>query len=110
RPDGVDVDLVDGDVVTCTFTNTFIPPVGLVVRKITRGGFGSFPIDVSGFNPFTLTTTTSVNPDQRTLDAQPGSIHTITETLPASDAGTWVAETAGCGGATAPLTRRRANT
>ena len=66
RPHGVDVDLVDGDVVTCTFTNTFIPPVGLVVRKITRGGFGSFPIDVSGFAPFTLTTT---------RDRQPGRAH-----------------------------------
>jgi Domain of unknown function DUF11 len=110
RPNGVDVDLVDGDVVTCTFTNTFVPPVGLVVRKITRGGFGSFPIDVSGFDPFTLTTTATVNPAQRTLDAQPGSIHTITETLPASNAGTWVAESAACGGATVPLLERNSDT
>jgi hypothetical protein len=106
RPDGVDVDVVDGDVVTCTFTNTFIPPVGLVVRKITRGGSGSFPIDVSGFTRFTLTTTQAGTPAQKTLDAQPGSTHTITETLPASDAGTWVAESAACGGATVPLVRR----
>ena len=106
RPDGVDVDLVDGDVVTCTFTNTFIPPVGLVVRKITRGGSGSFPIDVSGFTRFTLTTAQAGTPAQKTLDAQPGSTHTITETLPASDAGTWVAESAACGGATVPLVRR----
>src|SRR5689334_24765127 len=37
----------DGDTVTCTFTNTFRPPqVGLVVRKVTRGGVGSFPFTV----------------------------------------------------------------
>ena len=107
RPEGVDVDLVDGDVVTCTFTNTFIPPVGLVVRKITRGGSGSFPIDVSGFAPFTLTTSATGTPARADVGRRsPGSTHTITETLPASDAGTWVAESAACGGSTVAVVRR----
>jgi len=100
RPNGVTVGLVDGDVVTCVFTNAFVPPtVGLVVRKVTRGGVGSFGFTVSGFDPFTLTTTQAGTPAQRTLNAAPGSTHTITETLPDSDRGTWAAESATCSGA-----------
>jgi uncharacterized repeat protein (TIGR01451 family) len=106
RPNGVEVLLSDGDTVTCTYTNTFKPPqVGLVVRKISRGGVGTFPFTVSGFDPFTLTTTAPGTPVQKTLSAEAGSTHTITETLPASDKGTWVFESAFCGGD--PVTRRR---
>jgi uncharacterized protein DUF11 len=102
-PNGVEVALADGDTVTCTYTNTFVPPkVGLVVRKVTRGGVGTFPIHVSGFDPFTLTTVEPGRPVQRTVDADAGSTHTVTETLPHSDAGTWVFESASCGGAALP--------
>jgi uncharacterized repeat protein (TIGR01451 family) len=105
---GVKVLLADGDTVTCTYTNTFKPPqVGLVVRKITRGGVGTFPFTVSGFAPFTLTTVEPGRPAQRTVLADAGSTHTITETLPDSDKGTWVAETPFCGGEPAAVRRGR---
>ena len=91
RPLGVEVGLADGDTVTCTYTNTFHPPpVGLTVRKITEGGVGSFPMTVSGLSPFTLTTSQVGTPAEKTLQAEAGSTHTITETLPESNQGTWV--------------------
>ena len=43
----VQISLVAGDTVTCTFTNRLTPPGGaLVLRKVTRGGVGSFPFRV----------------------------------------------------------------
>ena len=96
----MEVGLADGDTVTCTYTNTFHPPpVGLTVRKITQGGVGSFPMEVTGFDPFSLTTTDQGTPAEKTLQAEAGSTHTITETLPDSNQGTWVlAKTPSCEG------------
>jgi uncharacterized repeat protein (TIGR01451 family) len=43
----VQISLVAGDTVTCTFTNRLTPPAGaLVLRKVTLGGTGSFPFRI----------------------------------------------------------------
>jgi uncharacterized repeat protein (TIGR01451 family) len=106
RPHGVEVALADGDTVTCTYTNTHRPPpVGLTVQKITRGGVGTFPMSVSGLGSFELTTTQPGTPAEKTLSAEPGSTHTITETLPESDTGTWTAESITCKGVRQRLLR-----
>jgi uncharacterized repeat protein (TIGR01451 family) len=43
----VQITLLEGDTVTCTFTNRLTPPAGaLVLRKVTLGGTGSFPFRI----------------------------------------------------------------
>jgi hypothetical protein len=43
----VQISLVAGDTVTCTFSNRLTPPAGaLVLRKVTRGGTGTFPFRI----------------------------------------------------------------
>jgi uncharacterized repeat protein (TIGR01451 family) len=42
------IDLAAGDTVTCTYTNAPAPTAGaVIVRKITRGGVGTFPFTVT---------------------------------------------------------------
>ena len=43
----VQISLVAGDTVTCTFANRLTPPAGaLVLRKVTEGGTGAFPFRI----------------------------------------------------------------
>jgi uncharacterized repeat protein (TIGR01451 family) len=43
----VDITLVAGDTVTCTYTNRLTPPAGaLLLRKVTLDGTGSFPFTI----------------------------------------------------------------
>ncbi len=112
----VHVGLIAGEHVTCLFTNTYVPPPGgLVIRKVTRGGIGSFdytvtPVGSGGSRQVTATTThrgvpATAEPSLESLD--PGT-YRIRERAPDSDMGHWRAVSVTCDGHR--LTARRAVT
>ena len=93
-----DVALAAGDTVTCTFANgPFVPgpePGGLIIRKVTRGGLGTFPFSVTGKADASLEATTTE--EGVAAEAQPeGSPkfppgdYRIEETLPSTAHGDW---------------------
>jgi uncharacterized repeat protein (TIGR01451 family) len=99
--------LAAGDEVTCTYTNSLVPPAGgLAIKKVTRGGTGTFGYriaPVGGGQASTSTATTRsedvITPaTPRLLRLSPGR-YAIKETLPSSSRGKWTLESASCNGA-----------
>jgi uncharacterized repeat protein (TIGR01451 family) len=92
-----DVALASGDTVTCTYTDRFPPPVaGLTLRKISRGGTGTFDFSVdpkAGGDASSASATTSA--PGVAVDAKPALAalvpgdYDVTEKLPGSDRGSW---------------------
>ncbi|HYH52554.1 MAG TPA: DUF11 domain-containing protein [Solirubrobacterales bacterium] len=91
------ITLAGGDLVTCTYLNRYAPPPrGLALRKITRGGIGSFGFEVTpvgGGETSRAEATTeeeevAVDADPSPLDLAPGRYDVI-ETLPSSNRGRW---------------------
>jgi hypothetical protein len=102
----VSVDLAAGDTVRCTFVNTARrPPVGqLLLRKVTKNNVGRFRFDLDEVDgPDTATRTIETQVEDIAHDASPltrlvPGDYRITETLPESDAGTWLLDNVFCGG------------
>jgi uncharacterized repeat protein (TIGR01451 family) len=101
------VHLAAGDLVTCTYTDTFTPPpAGLLLRKVTDGGVGTFGFTVTpqggGATTHASATTTE---EGISADAIPGPIslaagtYDVNETLPTTDRGRWRLVQADCDGA-----------
>jgi uncharacterized repeat protein (TIGR01451 family) len=92
-----DVALASGDKVTCTYTDRYPPPVaGLTLRKITRGGTGTFGFAVdpkAGGDASSASATTSVPgvavDAAPVLDALVPGDYDVREKLPDSDRGAW---------------------
>lgn len=94
--------------VTCTFTNTYVPPPGgLRITKVTHGGVGTFTYDVapvSGGGAHHVTATTSV--EGVPVDAEPASsletltrgTYRIAEHLPTTSDGRWRLTRVSCDG------------
>jgi uncharacterized repeat protein (TIGR01451 family) len=92
--------------VTCTFTNTYVPPPGgLRISKITRGGVGTFTYDVtpvSGGAAHRVTATTSV--EGVPVDAEPSlttlapGMYEIAEHTPTTSDGRWHLTRVSCDG------------
>jgi hypothetical protein len=104
REPGASVRLAAGDVMTCRFVNRVVPPTsGLVLRKITWNGTGSFGFDISGPTPTEVTATTT-EPDVATValphaatEALINGTYWIQERRPRSTgAGSWALESAWC--------------
>ena len=102
----VQISLVAGDTVTCTFTNRLTPPAGaLVLRKVTRGGTGSFPFrirnedgDVVARRELT-TRSPGGTGAARVIKLDPGR-YRISERRPASGQGMWRLTGVKCNGST----------
>ena len=102
----VAVDLAAGDTVRCTYVNTYRrPPVGqLLLRKVTKNNIGEFHFDVDEIDgPISGRRTIETQVENIAHDATPltGLVpgdYRITETLPDSDAGTWLLDSVFCGG------------
>ncbi len=92
--------------VTCTFTNTYVPPPGgLRISKITLGGVGTFTYDVtpvSGGGTHHLTATTSVAgvpvTAEPALTALPPGTYRIAEHRPTTSDGHWRLTRVSCDG------------
>lgn len=102
------VTLAAGDTVTCTYTDTFVPPNGgLQIRKLTRGGTGTFGFTVkpkAGGAAEHASATTSA--EGEAVDAAPGPLslapgdYLLEESLPAPGPdGRWSEEGVQCDGA-----------
>jgi len=97
------VTLGAGDTVTCTYTNTLVPPkAGLVLSKVTLGGTGAFRFAVAGEGRTVRQVIRTAEPGVPTaaprLDLDPGD-YTVTERLPAPRPdGRWVRVRAVCNG------------
>jgi uncharacterized repeat protein (TIGR01451 family) len=89
------ITLEAGDTVTCTFTNRLAPVAGaLVLRKVTRGGTGSFPFrirDADGdvVERRTLTTQSSGGAGTATVIRLDPGRYRISERRPTSGKGSW---------------------
>jgi uncharacterized repeat protein (TIGR01451 family) len=102
------VRLAAGDVVTCIYTNSLIPPPGgLSLTKTTIGGTGTFdftvtPADPAGTPATAVAKTTKpgveVPASPATIELAPGT-YTVAEKLPAGVAGTWKLTAVECNGA-----------
>jgi hypothetical protein len=98
----VSVQLAAGDVVTCTFNNSVPPPGTLVIRKISRGGVGTFDFDVvrtSGGTTHSVKVTTTedgIAAGEEVRNLTPGT-YRITEHDKTSDEGNWSLQTVVCG-------------
>ncbi len=97
------IGLVAGENVTCTYSNTYVPPPGgLTIRKLTTGGVGSFSFVVkstSGKNYKVKATTTKpgVPVDALpSLTSLPPGTYTIRELPNSSPDGTWRLVSARC--------------
>ena len=99
------VALAAGDTVTCTFANAPAPPEpppgGLIIRKVTRGGLGTFPFSVTGRADARLEATTTE--EDVAAEAQPEGSPTfppgdyrIEEELPTSAKGDWALTSVFC--------------
>ena len=102
------VTLAAGDTVTCTYTDSQIPPKGaLQITKTSLGGVGTFhytvtPASASGGKPKTAAATTKtagveVAASPASIELAPGS-YAIDETQPDSDQGTWKLDSVDCNG------------
>ena len=100
----VQITLVAGDTVTCTYTNRLTPPAGaLVLRKVTVGGVGSFPFSVSAASGRvaaspTLRTTQEGGLGAVTTGQLDAGSYRISERRPATDLGTWRLSGVSCNG------------
>jgi hypothetical protein len=94
--------------VTCTFTNTYVPPPGgLRISKVTHGGVGTFTYDVTpvpGGAVHEVTATTSVEgvpvvaePSMSLRELEPGT-YRVAEHLPTPDDGRWRLTRVSCDG------------
>jgi hypothetical protein len=99
------------DLVTCTFTDEYSPPPrGLVIRKVTEGGVGSFEFSVEprggGADRRAVATTEreleAVDASPPLLGLDPGA-YRIVEQQPASEAGRWKLRRVECGGREVPV-------
>ena len=101
------IDLVDGEHVTCVYTNRYRQPAGgLTIDKLTRGGIGAFAYTVApdggGTARHAVATTTEVGvPDtaEPSLDDLSPGGYTITERSPQLDTGRWHTVRVVCDGA-----------
>ena len=101
-----EIRLAAGDTVTCTYVNEVRPPAGeLFIRKLTRGGIGSFDFDVmpgwrggrrKGARGDRAGEGGGRRPAQP-ADTRPGT-YRIDEHLPESRAGRWRLDNVICGG------------
>ena len=102
-----DIRLAPGDVVTCTYVNEVRPPAGnLFIRKLTRGGIGTFDFSVApaggggtsvGAQARTFEERVAVDAQPSPLTLSPGS-YRIDESLPESRTGRWRQDTVICDG------------
>ncbi len=100
----VQISLVAGDTLTCTFTNRLTPPAGaLVLRKVTLRGAGSFPFriededgDVVARRELTTQSPGGVGA-VRVIVLDPGR-YRISERRPVSDLGVWRLSGVKCNG------------
>ncbi len=110
----VSINLVALEHVTCTFTNSYVPPSGgLTIQKLTRGGVGGFsyvvtPTSGSGAADHATATTTEPNVP---VDAEPSPLtlapgtYSIRERAPSSPDGTWRLRSVTCNGQSDTTTR-----
>jgi uncharacterized repeat protein (TIGR01451 family) len=104
----VTIALVASQHVTCTFTNTYVPPPGgLTITKVTHGGVGVFTYDVtpvSGGSADHVTATTTVEgvPVDATpsLTSLPPGTYRIAEHRPRPPDGRWLLTSVTCNGTT----------
>jgi hypothetical protein len=93
------VGLAAGDVVMCTFTDTFQPPeTGLTLRKVTLGKVGSFDFSIDGPEQAhqTITTETEGIPaNGPEMDLEDGT-YEIREHLPETARGKWSLQSVFC--------------
>ena len=102
----VEIRLAAEDTVTCTYVNEVRPPAGeLFIRKLTRGGIGSFDFDVMPVGGGTGAEAHAETQQERVaVDAQPSPLtlspgtYRIDEHLPESRAGQWRLDHVICGG------------
>jgi uncharacterized repeat protein (TIGR01451 family) len=105
----VSIDLAAGDTVTCTYIDALEPPKGtLLLRKVTRGGTGTFGFKVVGADGSTVKSTRIETSEEgvpayaRPLILDPGR-YRILEHSPKDPKGIWRAVDASCdGGEPAP--------
>jgi uncharacterized repeat protein (TIGR01451 family) len=100
----VQITLLAGDTVTCTFTNRLRPPMGaLVLRKVTLDGTGSFPFRVRDEDGDVvarreLTTTSPGAPGAvGVISLEPGR-YRVSERRPATGEGVWRLSDVTCNG------------
>jgi hypothetical protein len=100
------VALANSDIVTCTYSDRLTPPAsGLLLRKITRGGIGTFgfSVDPTAAGPTRSARATTSVPGVAVAatpaftDLAPGG-YSIGEVLPRTAAGTWRLEQVVCNG------------
>lgn len=106
------IGLVATENVTCTYTNTYVPPPGgLTIRKVTTGGVGTFSFVVkpaSGQSHVVRATTAEpgVPVDAvPSLTSLPPGTYTIRELPAHSPAGVWKLVAAHCGDLTESTTK-----
>jgi uncharacterized repeat protein (TIGR01451 family) len=98
------VALASGDTVTCTYSDRLAPPTaGLLLRKITRGGLGTFDFSVNpvGGGPTlsasaTTTATGIAAVAAPVFDALAPGAYDVDEDAPSTDAGSWALERVTC--------------
>jgi uncharacterized repeat protein (TIGR01451 family) len=99
------ITLVAGDTVTCTFTNRLAPVEGaLVLRKVTRGGTGTFPFRIRNADGDIvarreLTTRSSGGAGVATVIRLDPGRYRISERRPRSGQGVWRLTGVRCNGA-----------
>lgn len=105
-----EIDLVAGDVITCTYVNELDPPAGdLFLRKLTRDGIGSFDFTVrptgGGAGAEAEATTedegVAVAAEPSPLTLSPGR-YRLDERLPQSQRGRWRLDDVICDGQVLP--------
>jgi uncharacterized repeat protein (TIGR01451 family) len=101
----VSIDLAAGDTVVCTYVDTLEPPKGaLLLRKVTRGGTGTFGFKVLGSDGTTVkttrirTTAEGVPAYAKPIVLDPGR-YRVVEHSPGDPKGVWRALGASCDGA-----------
>ncbi len=104
------VRLAAGDTVRCTYVNAFVPPPGgLSLRKVTKGGIGTFrfavdPLEGNAATEHAVATTTdedvafAARPERLDL---PAGRYRITEDVPETSGGTWRLASVECDGTAA---------
>jgi uncharacterized repeat protein (TIGR01451 family) len=101
----VSIDLAAGDTVICTYVDALVPPKGaLLLRKVTRGGTGTFGFKVLGADGATVTkariqtTEEGVPAYAKPIVLEPGR-YRVLEHSPQDPKGIWRALSASCDGA-----------
>ncbi|MDQ1308013.1 MAG: hypothetical protein QG671_3847, partial [Actinomycetota bacterium] len=110
---GVDISLVSGDKVTCTFTNAPNPPPNtLEIGKFADGADGTFGYDVRAPSSAQLGSGTVTVKDQRIgsmgkYDVTEPGLYKVTETLPNPANGEWALTAVKCQGAVGTVVNAR---